>query len=168
MQNFEETKPEENTPAHQEPEMETLVITEDIRSYIYESAKWSKFLSIVGFVFTGFMVLVAFSAGGIISTMNSIVGEANNPYAKLGGGALTVIMLLFALLYFYPSLLLFNYSSAAKKAVLFGDQPNLAVAMSKMKSFFKFWGILTIVGLGFYLLIILFAVIVNISASVAA
>jgi hypothetical protein len=168
MQNFEETKPEENTPVDQEPEMETLIITEDIRSYIYESAKWSKFLSIVGFVATGFMVLVAFSAGGIISTMNSMVGEANNPYAKLGAGALTVLLLLLALLYFYPSLLLFKYSSAAKKAVLFGDQPNLAVAMSKLKSFFKFWGVLAIVALGFNLLIILFAVIVNISASVAA
>ncbi len=62
MENIEENNPEENTPAHQEAEMETLIISEDIRSYIYESAKWSKFLSIVGFVFTGLMVLVAFSA----------------------------------------------------------------------------------------------------------
>lgn len=152
----------------EEPEIETLVITEDIRSYIYESAKWSKFLSVVGFVLTGFMVLAAISAGALITAMNSVVGEANNPYAKLGGGALTVIMLMLALLYFYPSLLLFKYSSAAKKAVLFGDQENLSIAMGKMKSFFKFWGILTIVVFGFYLLLFLLAIIINLSASAIA
>jgi hypothetical protein len=89
-------------------------------------------------------------------------GEANNPYAALGTGVLTVICLLVALIYFYPSLLLFKYANAAKQAVLYADQATLAVAMSKMKSFFKFWGILTIVFLTFYVLSILVTIVASI------
>jgi hypothetical protein len=147
----------------EDKEQEVLKITEDIRSYIYETAKWANFLSVVGFVLTAFMIMFAFGVGSFITAMNNILGgEANNPYAALGTGVLTVICLLVALIYFYPSLLLFKYANAAKQAVLYADQATLAVAMSKMKSFFKFWGILTIVFLTFYVLSILITIVASI------
>ena len=149
----------------EEKEQEVLIITEDIRSYIYETAKWCNFLSVVGFVFSAFMVMASFGVGSFMTVMNNTVGPENNPYAALGPGILTVFCLLFALMYFYPSLLLFKYANAAKKAVLFADQPTLSIAMSKMKSFFKFWGILTIVMLSLYALLILFGIIAGISAA---
>lgn len=149
----------------EEEETAVLVITEDIRSYIYEAARWTKFLAIIGFVVTGFMVMLSFSAGAIIGVMNKTYGEANNPWAALGSGFLTVVLLLSALLYFYPSLLLFKYSGSAKQAVLFADQDALGIAMGKMKSFFKFWGIITIVILAFCFIAILFAIVASIGAA---
>ena len=149
----------------EEKEHEVLIITEDIRSYIYETAKWTNFLSIVGFVLSAFMVMASFGMGSVMTVMNNTVGAENNPYAALGPGFLTVMCLLCALVYFYPSLLLFKYANSAKKAVLFADQPTLSIAMSKMKSFFKFWGILTIVMLAIYGLAILFTIIAAISAA---
>lgn len=153
MENIEEKAPE------------VLIITEDIRSYIYETAKWAGFLSVVGFVLTALMVVFSFGIGSIMAVINNTLGAANNPYAALGTGVLTVFCLLCALLYFYPSLLLFKYANSARKAVLFADQPTLSIAMSKMKSFFKFWGILTIVILAFYVLVLLFAIVAGISAA---
>jgi hypothetical protein len=129
---------------------EKLLVTEDIRSYIYESAKWTKFLAVVGFVFSAFTLLIAFGSGAFLSTLASV--EPNNPLLQLGPGFLTALFLVFALLYFYPSLLLYNFSSAAKTAVLYADQEGLNLAMSKLKSFFKFWGILMIVFISFYIL----------------
>lgn len=165
MEDFEKENPEETTQNDpQEVEEVLLTVTEDIRSYIYETARWTKFLSIVGFVLTGIMILVSFSAGAIISAMNDKVGAANNPWAALGGGFLTVLFLLSALLYFYPSLLLFKYANSAKQAVLFGDQPALSVAMGKMKSFFKFWGIITITILGLYTISFLLGVVAFLGA----
>jgi len=149
----------------EEKEQEVLIITEDIRSYIYETAKWANFLSIVGFVLTAFMVMFSFGVGSFMTVMNNTLGPENNPYAALGTGVLTVICFLFALMYFYPSLLLFKYANSAKKAVLFADQPTLSIAMSKMKSFFKFWGILTILMLSLYVLAILFGIVAGISAA---
>jgi hypothetical protein len=160
-----EERYEDTSDQHQQPEPVLLTITEDIRSFIYESSKWTKFLSIVGFVFTGLMVMLSLSVGAIMSSMNSMVGAQNNPYAAMGTGFLTVFLLITAAIYFYPSFILFNFSAAAKQAVLYGDQESLSTAMGKLKSFFKFWGILLIVILGFYALAIVTAIIGAIGAA---
>jgi hypothetical protein len=158
---------ENTSDQNQQPEPVILTITEDVRSFIYETSKWTKFLSIVGFVFTGFMILLSLSVGAIMSSMNSMVGAQNNPYAAMGSGFLTVLLLITAAIYFYPSFILFKFSNAAKQAVLYGDQDSLGIAMGKMKSFFKFWGILLIVLLGFYALAILSVIVAGVGAAAA-
>jgi hypothetical protein len=137
---------------------EKLIITEDIRSYIYESAKWTKFLSIVGFIFSAFTLLFAFGSGAFLTTLASV--EPNNPLLQLGPGFIMALFTVLAILYFYPSLILFNYSSAAKNAVLYADQEGLNQAMSKLKSFFKFWGILMIIFISFYIIAIILSALV--------
>jgi hypothetical protein len=159
MENFDE--PEAGLSA--EHELTPLSITEDIRSYIYESAKWAKFLSIVGFVLTFFMVIAALSMNSIMTAMSEI--PAYSGLAKFGSAGLTLVYLIIALLYFYPSFLMYKFADSAKHAVLYGDQPSLSIAMSKMKSFFKFWGILTIILLSFYVLILLAGIMIGISAA---
>lgn len=169
MEHFEEENHEETTQTDPQEEEEVLLtVTEDIRSYIYETARWTKFLSIIGFVVTGIMILFSFSAEALISTMNGRVGAANNPWAALGGGFLTIVFLLSALLYFYPSLLMFKYANSAKQAVLYGDQPALSEAMSRMKSFFKFWGIITITILGLYIISFLLGIVAYLGAGSVA
>ncbi|MCD0489220.1 DUF5362 family protein [Pedobacter sp. MC2016-14] len=140
-----------------EEQSETLIITEDIRSYIYDTAKWTRFLAVIGFVFSAFTAMFAFSAPGILSTLATV--EPTNPLLQLGSEALMLIFLIFALLYFYPSLLLFNFASAAKNAVLYADQEGLSTAMNKLKSFFKFWGVLMMVLILFYLFAILLSIV---------
>lgn len=164
MDNFEETTPEEINEGQPEQDgVEMLVVTEDIRSYIYETAKWARFLAIVGFVLTGWVIILAFSASAFVNALNEV--SPGSPLAALGSTVMTVVLLMSALVYFYPSLMLFKYATAAKTAVLFAEQESLVIAMSKMKSFFKFWGILTIVGLAFYMILILFAVVANMGAA---
>lgn len=156
MEDFEEKEP-------LEAGNETLIVTEDIRSYIYETAKWAKFLSIIGFVFCVLIVICAFFMPSVISAMTTMGGQT--PLSMVAPAAITVTYLFIALLYFYPSLMLFKYADSAKKAVLFMDQQNLVVAMSKMKSFFKFWGVFTIAILSIYIIGILFAVVASIGVS---
>ena len=148
MDNFEEIKPE----LQEDAEVDALWITEDIRSYIYDAAKWTRFLSIVGFVLTAMFVMSAFSVDAMLSTLSKTM--PGNPMLGLGSAGFTIIYLLFALLQFYPSFLLYKFSTSANKAVLFADQLSLGEAISKLKSFFKFWGILTIVIIALYILMI--------------
>lgn len=159
MDNFEEVKPEENREFGQEQDVPPLVVSEDLRSHIYEMAKWARVLAIVGFVFSGFMVLASFSAPAIIDSVSQTMGEKNNPYAAIGGSGMMIAILLFALLYFYPSLMLFKFSNLSKSAVLYGDQENLNAGMAALKSFFKFIGIVTLVVVVFYGLIVFLAII---------
>jgi hypothetical protein len=142
----------------EEQEPVVLHITEDIRSYLYETSKWTKFLSIIGFVATVFMVMLAFSVSAMMGAMDTMTA-GNNPYAQIPQGVLTFWLLIAALIYFYPSFLLFKYSSSCKQAVLYGDNESLSLAMGKMKSFFKFWGVLFIVLLSFYLITFIMIVV---------
>ncbi|MET1054314.1 MAG: DUF5362 family protein [Pedobacter sp.] len=144
MDNFEEIDP----VSPQEDEVEALWVSEDVRSYLYETAKWTKFLSIVGFVFAGMTAIGAFGAGAVLDTVSSVT--PNSPLMKIGAAGLTIMYLLIALFIFYPSYLLFKFSAATNQAVLFADQPSLSVAMGKMKSYFKFYGIVTIIFIAFY------------------
>ena len=161
MQESFDNLPDQN----QQPDPVLLSITEDVRSYLYECSEWTKFLSIIGFVFTALMILLSLSVGAIMTSMNTMVGAQNNPYAAMGTGFLTVFLLITAAIYFYPSFILFKFSNAAKLAVLYGDQESLSAAMGKMKSFFKFWGILFIVILSFYALAIISAVVASLGAT---
>ncbi len=141
-----------------------LIVTEDIRSYIYDTAKWTKFLSIVGFIITGLMVMVALSMSSVMQSMSEI--PAYSGLAAMGSGVFTMLYLVLALVYFYPSYLMYKFSSAAKLAVLYGSQEGLSEAMSKIKSIFKFWGILTILFISLYvLMIVLFAIGAGIAAA---
>ncbi|MBE9601846.1 hypothetical protein [Pedobacter sp. MC2016-24] len=142
-----------------------LVITEEIRSYIYETAKWTKFLSIVGLVFAAFLAVLALSANGIMQGLAT--AAPGNPLVQLGATFLTVYFLAISLILFYPSFLMFKYSNAANTAVLYADQENLTVAMKNMKSIFKFWGIIAIVILTLNILSVVLTVVAKIGGGAA-
>lgn len=155
MEEFEETKPDHT-------QVETLIITEDIRSHIYETAKWAKFLSIMGFIFCVLIILMALSLPSLMAALK-VMGQ--DPTMGVPVGVFSVTYIISALLYFYPSFMLFKYARAAQKGVLFMDQESLSEAFSKMKSFFKFWGVLAIVMLGILSVMVLMSIVTAISAA---
>ena len=132
MDDFEEIKPDFQ---EEEEEVEALWISEDVRSYIYETAKWTKFLSIVGFIFSALTALTAFGANAFLSTIAA--ASPDSPLLKVGAAGITIVYLLLAVIQFYPSFQLYKFSIAANQAILFGEQATLSEAMGKLKSFFK-------------------------------
>ena len=146
MENFDNDS-ETSIPA------ETLHVDPKIKNYLSESAKWAKFLGIVGFILVGFLVLGAFFAGAFINFMNlnERNGSGENP---LNSGAFSIGMaiyfLLIALLYFFPSLYLYQFGTKTRQALYNNEQPDFQMAFSRLKSFFKFFGILTAVMLVMY------------------
>jgi len=130
-----------------------LVVTEEMRSYLYDMAKWANFLAIVGFVFTGFTIISAFTVGAAIGTSPEVAAMVG-AMGKLGSLGFTAIFLVYAFAIFYPSLLLFKYATKAKLGVLYGEQASLDEALGKIKSLFKYWGIVVIIFLALYMLLI--------------
>ena len=131
-----------------------LVIPRTSLYLLMETAKWGKFLSIVGFVFVGVILIVALWLGYFLTQIESELAQTS-PFLK--GPMMAGIYILMAVLYFFPCLYLYRYSQKTKAAIVERDQVQLTEALANQKSLYKFMGILTIVGLCFYAFIFLFA-----------
>lgn len=122
-------------------------------NYLGETARWAKFLSIVGFVLCGLMIVFALFAGSILTTFAKLgTSDALSSGMGMGGAFVSLIYIVIALLYFFPCLYLFNFSGKMQTALRNNDQNQLNASFGNLKSCFRFVGILTIVFLSFYLL----------------
>lgn len=128
-----------------------LEINEDIKGFLKETSTWSYFLSIMGFIGIGIMVVFGAFFGAIMSS--DALGGAN-PYAELGFsmGYLGLIYVVLALVYFFPVYYLFNFSRKMKSALKLNNNEDFKLAFSNLKSHYKFMGIFTIAIVSIYLL----------------
>jgi hypothetical protein len=131
-----------------------LQVDQQSISYLSETARWARFLSIVGFVLCGLMIVLALFAGSLISTFTRVSSGSDALGSAMGfsSALFSLIYIVIALLYFFPCLYLFNFSGKMQTALRNNDQTSLNAAFGNLKSCFKFVGILTIVFLSFYLL----------------
>jgi len=121
-------------------------------NYLSETRKWTKFLSIVGFIFIGIIAITGIFSGTVISLIND--GQEDDIPTAIGplfGG----IYLLTGVLYFFPTWYLFKFSQQVKIAISTQNNEALNKAFSNQKSLYKFWGILTIITLVIYVPIII-------------
>ena len=130
---------------------DSIVINDEIRGYLLETARWARFLAILGFIGLGLMVIV------IIVMV--LAGASFNRVANGSGLIITVFYILFAVLYYFPISYLYQFSDGIKKGVNSNDQELFTSGLKNLKSLYKFQGILTIVVISIYLLIFLFALV---------
>ena len=135
-----------------------LQIDTTAHAYLAETAKWCNFLSIVGFILSGILAVVALFAGTFLGSLSSRYGGNSS---IIGAGFITVIYLLIAALYFFMSLFLYRFSSKMKTALYSNDQDSLNNSFLNLKNLYKLMGILTIIYLSFLVL----ALIVGIGAA---
>jgi hypothetical protein len=152
-----------NTQATELNQETNLIVTEEMRSYFYDIARWSSFLAIVGFIFSGITIIGAFTIGAAMDS-NPQLAEMLGKFGALGKVLFTAINLVVAFAIFYPSLLLFKYAAKAKYGVLYGEQGSLNEAFSKLKSLFKYWGIMTITFIALYAFLILSSIMAGLAA----
>lgn len=127
--------------------------------YIRETAKWAKFLAIVGFVFIGLMVVFSFLFGTVFSTMLSqSAATPGMPGAGMSSLFIIVFYLIIAVIYFFPVLYLFRYATKTQAALASGNNEQMMEGFGNLKSMFKFMGIFTIIILGFYALAIVIGI----------
>ena len=100
-----------------------LQIDHQSNSFLSEAAKWGKFLSIMGFIFCGLIVVIALFAGTLIASMMSGFGGSDaGAGAAVGGGIITFVYIVIALIYFFPCLYLFNFASKMQAALRSNQQ----------------------------------------------
>lgn len=121
------------------------------KSFLKEIAGWTYFLSIIGFIFVGLLVLIAVSANSIYNNMAQFSQES--PFDV--GLFMTAVYVIVALIYFFPILFLFKFSKRLKSALKSKEDEELASALEILKSHYKFIGVFTIIVLSLYALAII-------------
>jgi amino acid transporter len=121
-------------------------------SFLREIAKWSKFLSIVGFIMIGLMLLIIIFAG---TAMSALFATTYGTQSSGTGVFQIILVACFLLIYFFPCLYLYKFSTRMQVALRNNDQETLNSSFENLKSCFKFMGIFMIIILSIYALVFL-------------
>ncbi len=127
-----------------------MQLTDQAKKYLLEACKWANFIAIFGFIAIGLLIIMSFSIGSIM---------ANLPEGSLGGISpkfFSFFYLIAAGIYFIPVFFLFQFGQKTKQALLEDDHNLLTFGLKKLRSHYKFIGVLIIIFIVFYLLLILF------------
>lgn len=128
-------------------------------NYLNEAARWSRFLAILGFIYIGLLLIIGLLFGSFGNSLLPGSGGESDMPMRLSGVFISILLILVAGVLFIPVLYLFNFSTKMRKALRNNDQPVLTDALRNLKSFFKFYGILAIIGLSLYGVAIIAAII---------
>ena len=134
------------------PDSAGLALNPLMLGYLNESAKWSRFLGIIGFLSCALVGIVAIGMLFISTPLSAEVFGGMGPVAiGLGYFAIAILM-------FFPALFMYRFGVRTLKALRMGSEEALTKGLENLKSWFRYYGILTIIGLVFYVLLIVFAI----------
>lgn len=123
---------------------EKLKISNSIKENLMITAKWARFLAIVGFIFVGILG---------IASLFLIVTSLASGYGPLIFISFVYIILTIVML--FPALYLIRFAAAAEKGLGSNKQGEFDYAIENMKSLFKFSGIYTIVMIALYIVYVI-------------
>lgn len=132
----------------------SLTIDPITKSHLLESAKWARFLAIVGmiFLFLGILIFIGVIAFIPNMTYNEFSG-INSVGLKVG---FSFYLILISAIGFFPLLFLLRYSNHMRSALQGNDQNLLNSSFQNLKILFRYLGIVTIIVLAMYALGIVF------------
>jgi hypothetical protein len=139
-----------------------LTIEPETKAQLAETAKWAKFLSIVGFIGLGLLLLVIVLGSLFSKSVSSDFSQfemGTTTQSRMGAGFQFFFVFLIVALYFFPCLFTFRFATKMKAALAADDQTALNASAQNLKKLFRFMGILTIIGLSFYAIVILVALL---------
>lgn len=154
---------------------EKLELNSSSIQHLAEMAKWSKFLSIIGFIGVAFLIVLAFFMGFFLPMLNGsegmnafqqIEGQPDmSAISSILGPILSILYLVIAVLYFFPVLYLFNFSKKAQLALKEMNNELIEASLNNLRKHFKFIGILVLVVIAIYTITFLGALLGGILAS---
>jgi hypothetical protein len=125
-----------------------------------QTRPWVLFLSVLCFLGSGLMLIVAVGMIGLSVFVTSAAAAGKFPEALVG-----FIYLPLAFIYVYPGLKLWKYGSAIGQLLQSRSAPDLERALAEQKSFWKYSGIAAIVAMVLYIVVIIGAVALGVAGA---
>lgn len=127
------------------PEQENSFFENNISThYLLETARWGKFIAILGFIGMGIVLLFS-----VLMVMGiNFSGEADMNTISMK--TLLLIYILLIIIYFFPVISLYKFSVKMKHGIETKNMEEMTLGFKNLKSLFKFIGILAIISISIY------------------
>ena len=129
------------------------MVTDQMIISMHPTKTWTKFISIMGFIGSGFMVL----CGIFVTLAGTLLPESQGNKIPTFVG---LVYIIFSIFYIIPSVYLFKYSSALDRFLCNKTASELEAALAYQKSFWKFVGILCVIGIILFFVGIIAAIVI--------
>ncbi|MBP3712704.1 MAG: hypothetical protein IJ219_04580 [Bacteroidaceae bacterium] len=131
-----------------------VFIDETMKSDLLCSAKWAKFLLVVG--------AIAMSLYFVVGLVVTIAPKVLPPSPMLGSGVIVgPVYMACALITVYPLVKGFQFANGVKKACMTGDEAHLSRGFAGLRAYLKYSGILTIIGLVILAVVLVAAIVLG-------
>lgn len=101
---------------------------------LYDMAKWGKVLAVLGFILSGFILVFGLFMQGMLKSQGK-----QEIMSDVGLSGFTMVVYAFvALVYFFPSLYLFNFAVSMQQGTQERSRQKVGKAISKLRILFKF------------------------------
>jgi amino acid transporter len=130
-----------------------LIIDAATGGNLKEVAMWSRFLGILGFIYSIVISILAILSGFFFEKAVSRY-EANG-MAMIGSIFIGIIYFIMAVVIFFLSLYLFRFGNKVQLALKTNDQETLSESFKNLKLYFRFIGIFTLISLIFTVLAVI-------------
>ena len=133
----------------------SLSIEPITKLHLSETARWARFLAIIGLVF-----LMLFIVGGLVYSiyLSTVLESVNSDYGfrasysrSMAAGSV-IMILIAAVISFFPLLYMLRFANGMRKALNANDQEALNSSFQNLKIYFRYIGIITIIGLVLWVL----------------
>ncbi len=153
------------------PAPRPAVLTPLALQYLDQTRPWVLFLSIVTFMMAGLMLLF----GGfmlVAGLVGSLAARNEGQVSALGGaigmGVMSLMYVAMAILYVPAALFLYRFARAIKRLVAGSTAAALEDTLKSQRSFWRYVGILTIIGVVVMVVFIVLAFVLGAMAAVMA
>jgi hypothetical protein len=132
------------------------------KAHLGETARWARFLAILGMIVLVLGLIVAMMGATVFTRFFGFDTGVGDEVGNSGLGAVRIGMVVGALItsaiIFFPLLFLLRFANGMRRAIAANDQNRLNESFQNLKVYFRYLGILVIIFLVLYGVIIAIAV----------
>ena len=140
----------------------SLSIDQVTKSHLNEVSKWARFLAIVGMISLLLLLLAGVYVSIILSNrIDTQFGGEFQSDRELSSGigiGMTIVYIIIAVVWFIPLLFLLKFANQSQSAINSNNQEQLNTAFQNLKICFRYVGIVSIIGMVFYILSIVITI----------
>jgi len=132
------------------------LLTPESKNHLTSAGTWARLLGILGFVFTGFILIMALFmifGGSFLSEFMASTGGEEMPEGMGGVGAFAgLLYLVIGAIYFLISWWIYRFGNEVKYGLTTNSPEHLTSAFNNLKNYFQAFGILSLLGVCFMLM----------------